>query len=122
MAEVARRYGIGKLRLVQLLEPGKTRARRAVAYAVKVGRLIPAESCNACSSSDFELVAHHEDYSYPLRVLWVCRACHRRIHAGSRIPAWGSIAANHKRAALARAGEWLCSCTACQHMRPKYLG
>jgi hypothetical protein len=122
VSEVAKRFGIGTVRVGQLLEPNKTYARRAVAHAVKTGKLIPAPSCIPCGRSDVEVVAHHHDYRRPLAVLWLCRACHRRLHAGARIPAWRLIAGRHRRDAHARSLEWLCACTACRHIRPKHQG
>jgi hypothetical protein len=58
--------------------PEKERARRAVSYAVKVGKLVRPEKC-ACGSDD-RIEAHHEDYSRPLDVEWLCFRCHRTDH------------------------------------------
>ena len=52
-----------------------------VYYAVKTGVLTP-EPC-ACGGTKTE--AHHEDYSKPLDVDWVCRKCHQKIHGNSKV-------------------------------------
>lgn len=36
--------------------------------------------CADCGSNDSQ--AHHEDYSKPLEVDWLCRDCHGRRHGG----------------------------------------
>jgi hypothetical protein len=61
--------------------PEHERARRKVAYAVKHGHLVklPCERCGAAESN-----GHHEDYSKPLVVIWLCRACHDAEHAKLR--------------------------------------
>lgn len=56
----------------------KTRARQKVKYATKVGK-IERQPCQTCGDVPSE--GHHPDYSQPLYVVWVCRACHSRIHA-----------------------------------------
>lgn len=57
----------------------KRRAHRKVFKAVKRGRLIRAVVCERCG--DEELThAHHEDYSKPLVVVWLCRGCHVAEH------------------------------------------
>lgn len=55
----------------------KKKAHRIVETAIKNGDLIP-ESCEVCSSLKVE--AHHEDYSYPFKVNWLCRQHHRERH------------------------------------------
>jgi hypothetical protein len=54
------------------------KARRAVRTAIASGRLvrIPCESCG-CEPTQ----AHHDDYSKPLDVRWLCPPCHRVHHA-----------------------------------------
>ena len=60
--------------------PEKDRARRAVKHAVKSGKLVKTP-CELCGNE--KVVAHHDDYSKPLEVRWVCRHCHRyKIHDG----------------------------------------
>lgn len=52
-------------------------AHGAVAQAIKMGRLKPAEFCE-CGAQPTE--AHHENYSKPLLVKWLCRNCHKALH------------------------------------------
>jgi hypothetical protein len=52
-------------------------ARRTVRNAIKAGRL-ERKPCEVCG--DLEVQAHHDDYSQPLKVRWVCVAHHRLIH------------------------------------------
>lgn len=52
----------------------EARAKWQVRYAVKMGRLIRLP-CEVCGSPKSE--AHHDDYSKPLDVRWLCRPHHR---------------------------------------------
>lgn len=65
--------------------PEKHRARTAVSNALKLGQLI-RQPCQICGDSKSE--AHHEDYSKPLDVIWLCnehhKARHREINAERR--------------------------------------
>ncbi len=54
----------------------KTRARAAVKYALKSGKLIRM-GCEVCGGKAH---AHHEDYSKPLEVRWLCAMHHGREH------------------------------------------
>jgi hypothetical protein len=50
---------------------------RSYANAYKhTGKLIP-QPC-ACGAATVEM--HHPDYSRPLHVIWMCRACHLELH------------------------------------------
>jgi hypothetical protein len=53
--------------------PERYAARQAVLVAVRAGRL-KSEACARCG--DLRTQAHHGDYSKPLEVVWLCRACH----------------------------------------------
>lgn len=57
--------------------PEKYRARYMVHNAVRDGRLErkPCEVCGAINSE-----GHHEDYSKPLEVRWLCRVHHEELH------------------------------------------
>lgn len=58
----------------------KDRARDAVRYAVTTGKIVKPQECPACGASDKRIDAHHEDYSKPLDVVWLCSICHGRVH------------------------------------------
>jgi len=53
-------------------------ARYKLSNAVRDGRVkrLPCEFCG-----DEKVHAHHDDYSKPLDVIWLCPKCHRRLHA-----------------------------------------
>ena len=59
----------------------KTAARRKVRLAVANGILkkLPCECCGRMPTQ-----AHHEDYSKPLVVRWLCSTCHSREHRPPR--------------------------------------
>lgn len=57
--------------------PGRVRAYRAVARAVRAGDLLP-ERCAKCGRRRTE--AHHPDYRRPLFVVWLCRRHHVEAH------------------------------------------
>lgn len=62
-----------------LLHPEKNRARSAVRRAVISGRLTIPVLCEDCRSI-CKLQAHHDDYSQPLDVIWLCSPCHAMRH------------------------------------------
>lgn len=53
--------------------PGKYRARRKIANAIKYGKItkLPCEKCG-----ELKVEAHHTDYRSPLKVIWLCRRHH----------------------------------------------
>ena len=65
--------------------PERCRAYKAVQYAVKVGKLV-RQPCTECGISGESkdgrsfVQAHHEDYSKPLDVVWLCFKCHDAHH------------------------------------------
>ena len=59
------------------INPQKEKAHRAVNNAVKSGRLI-RQPCEVCGSKNVQ--AHHDDYSKPLEVRWLCFKHHRELH------------------------------------------
>jgi hypothetical protein len=60
----------------------KHKARVAVRNAIRNGRLVKATECSECGSDQL-IEAHHEDYSKPLDVVWLCSTCHGRKHSGA---------------------------------------
>jgi len=64
------------------------RATAKVAYALRMGRLErgPCERCGAIHGIDgVEIEGHHDDYSKPLEVRWLCKMpCHIDHHREMR--------------------------------------
>jgi hypothetical protein len=57
--------------------PEKTRARAAVARAIRSGKLLK-RPCEVCGTAEVD--AHHDDYSRALDVRWLCRTHHLIAH------------------------------------------
>lgn len=57
----------------------KQRIRQVVRYALKTKKISKPDFCCVCNKK-CRIDAHHEDYSKPLDIMWVCRACHAEIH------------------------------------------
>jgi ribosomal protein S27AE len=77
-----------------MTSPGTTKeARRAhaiVTNAITYGRLERPTECEKCGPpkwSNTIIVAHHDDYTKPLDVRWLCGSCHRRHHLAKTKPA-----------------------------------
>ena len=60
-----------------LLYPEKRRAHAAVAYALETGKITRPFACEICFSI-CKPESHHEDYSRPLEVDWLCIECHSK--------------------------------------------
>ena len=60
------------------------RARYLLNLAVRRGDIVKPDNCSCCGRDDLILHGHHEDYSKPLDVTWLCSECHgeRHQHAG----------------------------------------
>jgi hypothetical protein len=58
--------------------PEKVAAQQKVTYALKTGRLVRGK-CQVCGT-DIRIHAHHEDYSKPLDVWWLCAVHHKARH------------------------------------------
>lgn len=59
--------------------PEKYRAHNAVSNAVRDGYLVRPLFCEECGSG-VRIQAHHDDYSKPLEVRWLCTRCHGVTH------------------------------------------
>ncbi len=60
-------------------DPYKRRARKILTESVRKGKTVKPKECSQCG---FECVphGHHEDYSKPLEVIWLCAICHGLRH------------------------------------------
>lgn len=59
----------------------KRAAHVLVGHAIKAGKLIP-EKCEVCGKKKVD--AHHDDYTKPLDVRWLCRKHHIEHHKKER--------------------------------------
>lgn len=57
----------------------KSYARYLLNATLKKGKIKRPTKCSACKQKK-KLDAHHEDYTKPLEVIWMCRLCHIRHH------------------------------------------
>lgn len=69
------RVARGKERKARYSE--KTKARSKVAIAVRAGKLV-RQPCEICREPNAQ--AHHEDYSRPFDVRWLCQSHHLWWH------------------------------------------
>lgn len=60
------------------VEPLKYKARTAVGNALRDGRLF-RQPCEVCGS-EVDVHGHHDDYSKPLTVRWLCQPHHQEWH------------------------------------------
>lgn len=58
-------------------DPVKRAARKIVERAIREGRLVQS-ACGECGAQRAH--AHHEDYSKPLDVVWLCPKHHKNRH------------------------------------------
>ena len=47
--------------------------------AARDGTLIKPNNCSVCGSTE-KIEGHHDDYSKPLEVRWLCSKCHKEWH------------------------------------------
>lgn len=56
--------------------PEKYHAHYITRNAIRDGKLIKSDYCEECGKLTTKLEAHHEDYSKPLSIKWLCNKCH----------------------------------------------
>lgn len=66
--------------------PEKISAQRKVRSAIKSGKLKRPLHCEICKIES-HVHGHHEDYSKPLEVIWMCSKCHLYHHQKYRFHA-----------------------------------
>lgn len=57
----------------------KKEAHRAVHMLIDKGLMEKADICEKCGAEN-NIHAHHDDYSKPLEIRWLCGTCHRGWH------------------------------------------
>lgn len=60
------------------------KANRWVVQLVQMGKLKKAVKCCQCQSRK-NIIGHHPDYHKPTNVIWMCQACHIKIHLPSMV-------------------------------------
>lgn len=56
----------------------KWKAREALRYALRTGKVTKTNICTDCTNSPTE--CHHPDYLKPLQFIELCKSCHEKIH------------------------------------------
>jgi ribosomal protein S27AE len=64
--------------------PEKVHAGHVLRRAVREGRIVRPNECEACDASGL-VHAHHPDYSKPLEVRWLCPRCHSAEHRSAAL-------------------------------------
>lgn len=59
--------------------PEAYKAHTALNNAIRDGKIIKPKVCSACNK-ERRLHGHHDDYSKPLEVEWLCTPCHKDHH------------------------------------------
>lgn len=59
------------------------KATKKLNQAKATGKII-AKRCFLCNKTKTD--AHHLDYNYPLKVIWLCRQHHSDVHQGQTLP------------------------------------
>ena len=70
---------VSNIILWQKAHPEAVKARWTLKYYIKRGIIDRPKSCSLCGRID-KIQAHHQDYSKPLEVIWLCASCHKKIH------------------------------------------
>lgn len=58
----------------------KKRLHGVVTNAVRSGKILKPVFCQVCGKTNCRIEGHHDDYTKPLEVRWLCSACHREWH------------------------------------------
>ena len=61
--------------------PERIVAKEAVKIAVKSNKILKPTVCSRCGKEGVIINGHHEDYSKPLDVIWLCPGCHKEAHS-----------------------------------------
>lgn len=71
----------------------RTAASSMVNTAVAQGAMVRPECCDDCGRGNRRIEGHHDDYSRPLDVRWLCVWCHSKAHRENREAQVDSFAA-----------------------------
>jgi hypothetical protein len=54
-------------------------ARAYAGVYLRRGKIQKVNECQFCGDAGTQM--HHEDYSEPLQIIWLCKDCHQSLHA-----------------------------------------
>ncbi len=74
------RQSLETVRAYRAANPNKYKAHNKVNNAIRDGKIFKLDKCEECMS-DLQVEGHHDDYSKPLEVRWLCSRCHSIWHA-----------------------------------------
>ena len=113
----------------------KIAARDALTAAIRHGILIRPARCSRCNQPHRKIHGHHEDYSKPLDIEWLCATCHNRHHRAGSTPRartlpqvrihdaeWRHIEARHREAVDAEPEATRSALTLSGWLRRLWLG
>ncbi len=64
--------------------PKKRKAQELLRYAVRKG-MVEKKNCETQDCESDKTQGHHEDYSKPLEVKWLCAKHHKQLHIDKKI-------------------------------------
>lgn len=65
------------------MSPEKRAAHIILGNAVRDGRITKPNACERCGKVEEKsrnIHGHHDDYAFPLSVVWLCAKCHKDVH------------------------------------------
>jgi len=77
-----KRYQKGRTAKFAKRHPDRYQAMYTFNNAIRLGK-IKRGNCEVCGEENAQ--GHHEDYSKPLEVIWLCRRHHMNLHKGTLI-------------------------------------
>lgn len=96
--------------------PEQVQAHTLVNRAVHRGELVRPECCQSCGERASRIHGHHDDYSQPLAVVWLCSVCHTKVHRGEALTVQPVVSAPKLEQRPENAlpvGSRVCQCAAC---------
>jgi len=79
MSEEQKARNVERVRNWRHRNKEKANAWSAVGNALINGDITKPDTCSVCNEKS-RIHAHHEDYSKPLDVQWLCHKCHMKLH------------------------------------------
>lgn len=64
--------------------PAKAKAHAIFRAAIAKGTIVRPDTCSQCGATGVQIDGHHDDYSKPLEVRWLCQRCHHAHHDAMR--------------------------------------